>query len=88
MRQFFKFMFASMFGFMLAGILLLVILIGILAGITSGESDSHEKPEKPSWLVMNLDEPISDRVDENPLRKLASGTFSTEKSPEIVMSSI
>jgi len=81
MRQFFKFMFASMFGFMLAGILLLVILIGILAGIASGESDSHEKPEKPSWLVMNLDEPISDRVDENPLRKLSSGTFSTEKSP-------
>ncbi|MFN5209903.1 MAG: signal peptide peptidase SppA [Bacteroidota bacterium] len=81
MRQFFKFMFASMFGFMLAGILLLVILIGILAGIASGESDSHEKPEKPSWLVMNLDEPISDRGDENPLRKLSSGTFSTEKSP-------
>lgn len=81
MRQFFKFMFASMFGFMLAGILLLLILIGIVAGIASGEGASHEKPDKPSWLVMNLDEPIRDRGDENPLRKLSSGTFSTEKSP-------
>lgn len=81
MRQFFKFMFASMFGFMLAGIILLLILIGIVAGITSGEGASHEKPDKPTWLVMNLDEPIRDRGDENPLRKLSSGTFSTEKSP-------
>jgi len=70
-----------MFGFMLAGILLIAILVGTIAGLASAGGEKAEKPENPSILVLHFDQPITDRGDDNPLRGLSAGNFSTEKSP-------
>ncbi len=66
MKQFFKFTFASMLGFLLAGFLVFIIFLGIIVSAVSvGKEEAVVVPEK-TILMINLDQPVSDRSSDNP----------------------
>lgn len=79
MKQFFKFTFASMLGFLLASFLMFLIFFGIIISVASfSKKEVVLVPEK-TILVMNLNQEIKDRSNDNPLSYLNFGSGSSSK---------
>ncbi len=71
MREFFKFMFASMLGMLLMFIFLFFICLGVVSAIISAAgSDQSVKLSANSVLEIKLDEPLTERTPNNPLKNL------------------
>ena len=67
MKQFFKFMFASMLGFFLTFILIFIFLvIFFVAMLSSAGKDKTVTLLPKSVLVLNLDNQIIERGNDNP----------------------
>ncbi len=75
MKQFFKFMFASMLGTILTfGLIFVVFLIMIAAVVALTEKDTTAPPAK-SVLMLNLEDEIVERGQDNPFSNLKFGGF-------------
>jgi len=71
MKEFFKFMFASMLGMLLMFIFLFLICLGIVSAIVSSAgSDKSVQLSANSVLEIKLDEPLTERTPNNPLKNL------------------
>jgi protease IV len=80
MKDFFKFMFASMLGMLLMFIFLFFIFLGIIAGlISSAGGEKAVKISENSILEIKLDEPLTERTPNNPLKNLKFPSFETNK---------
>lgn len=71
MKQFFKFMLASMAGFFLAGFLMILFLVFLISGIVGGlQDDGKVKISDHSVLQINLEGPIKERANKNPIEDI------------------
>jgi protease-4 len=80
MKQFFKFMFASALGMLLMFIILFFLLIGVVSVLVS--SAGGEKAvtiSGNSILEIKLDEPLTERTPNNPLKNLKLPSFESSK---------
>jgi len=79
MKQFFKFTFASMLGFLLASFLMFLIFFGIIVSIANfSKKEAVVVPEK-TILVLNLNQEINDRSNDNPFSYLSFGSGNSSK---------
>ncbi len=79
MKQFFKFVFASMLGVFLSIIVFIVLFSAIIFGVVNSSKETVEIDEN-TILHINLDYPIVERTEENPLEDLDFGPFKSQKT--------
>ncbi|TAH02560.1 MAG: signal peptide peptidase SppA [Sphingobacteriales bacterium] len=79
MKQFFKFVFASMLGVFLSIIVFIVIFSAIIFGVVNSSKETVEVDEN-TILHINLDYPIVERTEDNPLEDLDFGPFKSQKT--------
>ncbi len=79
MKQFFKFVFASMLGVFLSIIVVIILFSAIIVGVVSSSNDTVEIDEN-TILHINLDYPIVERTEDNPLEDLDFGPFKSQKT--------
>jgi protease IV len=77
MKQFFKFMFASILGTIITFILIFIMFMGLVASIASFTEEEAIRVEPNSVLHVKLNNPISDRTQNNPLENFNFQTFET-----------
>ncbi|MEO5569648.1 MAG: signal peptide peptidase SppA [Bacteroidia bacterium] len=79
MKQFFKFMFASALGMLLMFILLFFIFLGIIAGlVSSAGGEKATTISANSILEIKLDEPLTERTPNNPLKNIKFPSFDSK----------
>lgn len=78
MKQFFKFVFASMLGIFLSIVLFIIFISIITAGLINS-SNSKVEIKDNSILHINLNYPILERANPNPLEDLEIGPIKKEK---------
>ncbi len=79
MKQFFKFVFASMFGVFLSLILFIILFSALIFGVLDSSNEKVEITEN-TILHLNLNYPIVERTEDNPLNDLDLGPFKSQKS--------
>ncbi len=79
MKQFFKFVFASMLGVFLSIIFFIVLFSAIIFGVVNSSKETVEIDEN-TILHINLDYPIVERTEDNPLEDLDFGPFKSQKT--------
>ena len=79
MKQFFKFVFAAMLGVFLTLILFIALLSVIIFGVIGSNSEKVEISDN-TILHLNLNYPIVERTQDNPLDALNFGLFKSQKS--------
>lgn len=79
MKSFLKFTFASVLGFFLSFVLLFA-LFAIIIGVASSMSDKEVKIKDQSILKLNLNAPILDHTDDNPLENFDFGSFTVKNN--------
>ncbi|ADY52656.1 signal peptide peptidase SppA, 67K type [Pseudopedobacter saltans DSM 12145] len=79
MKQFFKFVFASMLGIFLSIVLFIIFISIITAGLINS-SNSKVEIKDNSILHINLNYPILERANPNPLEDLEIGPIKKEKT--------
>ncbi len=81
MKEFFKFVFASMIGVILSVFVLILLAVVMVAAVVSTAGDDG-KPELTANTVLHLslNNPVSERTDNNPLGNLDFMGFSSEKT--------
>jgi protease IV len=81
MKEFFKFVFASMVGVILSFfVLFIMLLIFLTAVISSAASDKKADITANTVLHINLDKPVTERTDKNPLGNLDFMGITSENS--------
>jgi len=79
MKQFFKFVFATMFGVFLSLILFVIVFSALIFGVLDSKNEKVEITEN-TILHLNLNYPIVERTEDNPLNDLNIGPFKSQKS--------
>ena len=79
MKQFFKFAFAAMLGVFLTLILFIALFSVIIFGVIGSNSEKVEISDN-TILHLNLNYPIVERTQDNPLDALNFGLFKSQKS--------
>ncbi|HKR05267.1 MAG TPA: signal peptide peptidase SppA [Bacteroidia bacterium] len=80
MGQFFKFMFASALGMLLMFILLFFIFLGMVGAlVSSAGGEKSTTISANSILEIKLDEPLTERTPNNPLKNLKFPSLETSK---------
>lgn len=79
MKQFFKFVFASMFGVFLSLVLFIILFSALIFGVLDSNNEKVEITEN-TILHLNLNYPIVERTEDNPLNDLDLGPFKSQKS--------
>ena len=74
MKSFFKYLLASVLGVLLAGFLMLFIIIGGIGAMVSSQ-DQAVKIKSHTVLHMQLDRPIMDRSNKNPMESFDFSSF-------------
>ena len=81
MKDFFKFVFASMVGFVLSFVVLFLLLIVVVTAIVSSAGkESTAEVSANSVLHFNVDYPILERTNKNPLNNVDFLSFDTKKT--------
>jgi protease-4 len=79
MKQFFKFVFASMLGVFLTLLLFIAIFSAIIIGVVGNNKEKVEISEN-TILHVNLNYPIVERTDDNPLNDIDFGPIKSQKT--------
>lgn len=79
MKQFFKFVFASMLGVFLSIVVFIILFSAIIVGVVNKNKDTVEIEEN-TLLHINLDYPIVERTEDNPLEDFDFGPFKSQKT--------
>ncbi len=74
MKSFFKYLLASVLGVLIAGILMFLIIIGGIGAMVSSQ-DQAVKIKPQTVLHMQLDQPIKDRSNKNPMESFDFSSF-------------
>ncbi|MEP7168070.1 MAG: S49 family peptidase, partial [Bacteroidota bacterium] len=79
MKEFFKFMFASALGMLLMFLFLFFILLGTVAAlVSSAGGDKSVSISANSILEIKLDEPLTERTPNNPLKNIKLPSFESK----------